>query len=157
MNHTVLRDTTKAAAFDARLIDSMLELHLSATHMAQQALRTRARPEIMTLAQTIISTNQQHVGQMQLWRKHWYPGLAPTEGIGVYFGEMRISTDRHIPFDERFVIALWTHHRGMLALAKAARMLVDHAELAHLLGNIISVQEAELAQLTAWDRQWFVS
>jgi uncharacterized protein (DUF305 family) len=157
MDHKVLLDMTKAAAFDARLIDSMIELHLSATHMAQQALRKRVRPEIVTFAKTIISTNQQHVKQMQLWRRHWYPGLALTEGLGIYLGEMRISTDRRIPFDERFLIAIQTHHRGTLALAKAARMAVDHAELAHLLGDIILVWEAELAQLTAWDRQWFVS
>lgn len=58
--------------FDLRFINAMIPHHEGAIDMANQALQNSERSEIKTLAQNIISSQQQEIDQMQQWRKAWY-------------------------------------------------------------------------------------
>ncbi len=58
--------------FDLRFINAMIPHHEGAIEMANQALQNSERSEIKTLAQNIISSQQQEIDQMQQWRKSWY-------------------------------------------------------------------------------------
>lgn len=58
--------------FDLRFIRAMIPHHQGAIDMANQALQNSDRPEIKTLAQNIISSQQQEINQMEQWRKTWY-------------------------------------------------------------------------------------
>lgn len=58
--------------FDLRFINAMVPHHQGAVTMAQEALAKSDRPEIKRLAQNIIASQQQEIGQMQQWRKAWY-------------------------------------------------------------------------------------
>lgn len=58
--------------FDLRFINAMIPHHQGAVEMANQALQNSDRPEIKTLAQNIISSQQQEISQMEQWRKAWY-------------------------------------------------------------------------------------
>ncbi|HEY9646282.1 MAG TPA: DUF305 domain-containing protein [Chroococcidiopsis sp.] len=57
--------------FDLRFINAMIPHHQGALEMAQQALASD-RPEIKTLAQSILESQQQEIDQMIQWRQEWY-------------------------------------------------------------------------------------
>lgn len=58
--------------FDLRFINGMIPHHEGAVDMAQQALEKSERPEIRELAESIVSSQQQEIDQMQQWRQEWY-------------------------------------------------------------------------------------
>jgi len=61
------------ANYDLRFIDSMIPHHQGALVMAQEVLQKSKRPELIKLAQGIITEQNKEIAQMQLWRKQWYP------------------------------------------------------------------------------------
>jgi uncharacterized protein (DUF305 family) len=58
--------------FDLRFINMMIPHHQGAVEMANQALEKTDRPELKTLAQEIVSSQQQEIDEMTQWRKEWY-------------------------------------------------------------------------------------
>jgi uncharacterized protein (DUF305 family) len=58
--------------FDLRFLNAMIPHHEGALVMAEQVLERSDRPELKTLAQNIIASQQAEIGQMQQWRQDWY-------------------------------------------------------------------------------------
>jgi len=146
---------TGGGPFDAQFIDSMIEHHRGAIAMAEQALKESQRPEIKQLAQNIISSQQQEIDQMTGWRTQWYPDVQPTGGMNMEMGDMELSTDTSVPFDQRFISSMVAHHQGAIAMAEEARTRAEHAEIKQLAEAIITAQESEVQQLQSWNQQWF--
>jgi uncharacterized protein (DUF305 family) len=143
------------APYDAQFIDSMIEHHQGAIDMANQALKEASRPELKTLAQNIITAQEAEIKQMQDWRKAWYPDLAATGGMGMDMGDMEVSGDTTVPFDQRFITAMIAHHQGAIAMAKDAEQKAEHSEIKTLAQTIISAQESEITQMQQWQQEWF--
>ena len=144
-----------AAPYDAQFIDGMTVHHQGAVAMAEQALTASQRPEIKQLAQLIITTQNGEIEQMATWRRQWYPKLAATGGTGGHMGDMELSSDSAVPFDQRFITAMISHHRGAIEMAKEAQTRAEHTEIKQLASQIIQAQEAEVQQLKAWQKDWF--
>jgi uncharacterized protein (DUF305 family) len=155
MDHGNMGTETSNAPYDAQFIDSMIEHHTGAIMMAEDALKQSQRPEIKQLAQNIIDSQQKEVEQMTSWREQWYPGLAPTSGMGMDMGDMTVGGDPNQPYDQRFITAMIAHHNGAIAMAEDARTKAEHAEIKQLAEAIITAQEAEVAQLQQWEKDWF--
>jgi uncharacterized protein (DUF305 family) len=68
---------------------------------------------------------------------------------------MALASDPAIPFDQRFITAMIGHHEGAIAMAKAAQTKAEHQEIKQLASAVITAQEAEVAQLQAWQQAWF--
>ncbi|MGM3308493.1 DUF305 domain-containing protein [Anabaena sp. WFMT] len=60
------------AEFDLRFINAMIPHHEAAVVMAKDALQKSQRPEIKTLAENIIKSQDAEINQMKQWRKAWY-------------------------------------------------------------------------------------
>jgi uncharacterized protein (DUF305 family) len=143
------------APHDAQFIDGMTIHHQGAVRMAEQALNESQRPEIKQLAQNIIASQNPEIEQMAAWRKEWYADVATTSGTGGHMGDMELSSDTSIPFDQRFITAMIGHHDGAIAMAKDALTKAEHQEIKQLAQNIIAAQEAEVKQLQEWQKAWF--
>jgi len=141
--------------FDAMFIDGMTEHHQGAITMAEQALAESERPELRQLAEDIIAAQTTEIAQMAEWRQTWYPDLAPTEGMAMGMGDMEVSNDTAIPFDQRFIDAMISHHQGAIDMATMALENAEHEEIKTLAQAIIKAQEAEIAQMEAWRSEWF--
>jgi uncharacterized protein (DUF305 family) len=128
---------TSDAPYDAQFIDGMTIHHKGAVAMAEQALEESQRPEIKALAQNIIDTQNSEIEQMATWRQEWYPDVPTTQGTGGHMGDMELSSDTSIPFDQRFITAMIGHHEGAIAMAKEAQTKAEHAEIKQLAGEII--------------------
>lgn len=143
--------------FDAMFIDSMVEHHRGAIAMAEQVRVESERPELRAMAKGIIDAQVTEIGQMESWRVAWYPGLMPTDGMGMAMGDMAVSTDESLPFDRRFIDAMIAHHKGAVAMAEEALTQAEHEELRTMAQAIIDSQTADIAQMEAWEAEWFGS
>lgn len=61
-----------ASDFDRAFIEEMVPHHQMGVMMAQRVLANSNRPEIQTLAQTMIDTQTAEINQMQQWYQQWY-------------------------------------------------------------------------------------
>ncbi len=146
---------TTAAPYDAQFIDGMTIHHKGAVTMAEQALQSSERPEIKQLAQNIIATQNQEIEQMASWRSQWYPDVATTDGTGGHMGDMELSSDTSIPFDQRFITAMIGHHNGAIEMAQEAQTKAEREEIKQLAAAIVQAQQAEVQQLQSWQQAWF--
>lgn len=58
--------------FDLRFLNAMIPHHEGALVMAERVLENSDRPELQELAQTILTSQQQEIEQMQQWQQEWY-------------------------------------------------------------------------------------
>ncbi|MDZ4720875.1 MAG: DUF305 domain-containing protein [Roseiflexaceae bacterium] len=156
MGHTAMPGMGDAtgASYDATFIDSMILHHDGAISMANQALTSAEHPEIKQLAQAIVSAQQSEIGKMRDWRTAWYPNLATTQGMGMDMGAMMIA-DGATPFDQRFIEAMIPHHQSAIVMARDALQKAERQEIKDLAQAIITAQEAEIAQMRQWLKQWY--
>jgi len=142
------------APYDARFIDGMQLHHQGAVTMATQALESAQWPEIRQLAEEIISAQQGEIEQMRAWRSSWYPELSLTGGAEMAMGSMTIAAGT-TPFEQRFMEAMIDHHEGAVAMARDALQKAEHQELKAFAQLVITAQEAEIAQMRQWLKEWY--
>lgn len=152
-----MSDMDADAPFDAAFIDSMIEHHRGAIRMAEQALGEAEHPELRAMAEEIIDAQVAEISEMESWRAEWYPGLAKTEGMEMAMGDMEVSADESVPFDQRFIDAMIAHHQGAVDMAGEALTQAEHEELRSTAQTIIDSQTAEIAQMEEWEAEWFGS
>ena len=58
--------------FDKAFLSEMTAHHQGAVIMAQQVLATSRRPELIKLANDIISAQTSEIGMMKGWEKSWF-------------------------------------------------------------------------------------
>jgi uncharacterized protein (DUF305 family) len=143
--------------FDAQFIDGMIVHHRGAIDMANQVLAQSERPELRALAEAIIGAQTQEIDQMSAWRASWYPDLPPTSGMEMDMGDMSISADESVPFDQRFLTAMISHHEGAVGMAQAVLEQSEREELRTLAEAVIAAQTQEIDQMRRWLADWFGS
>lgn len=154
MDHNMKMDPNKP--LDAQFIDSMIVHHQGAVEMANEVLQKAEHTELKTFAEAIIAAQTQEIGDMQGWRKAWYPKLADTGGMAMAMGEMAVRQDPSKPYDQRFLEAMIAHHQGAIDMANMAlQMNPEHPELKTLSEAIIKAQQSEIAQMKAWLQAWY--
>lgn len=147
--------TSPDQPFDAMFIDSMIEHHQGAVDMANEALSQASRPEILALADAIIESQSEEIAQLKAWRTEWYPSMPPTGGMSMSMGEMEVSSDDDVPYDQRFIDAMIPHHESAVDMANMALDQSDREEIRTLADEIIRAQMAEIAQMKEWKAEWF--
>jgi uncharacterized protein (DUF305 family) len=68
---TDLNALKQAPDFDKEFVRQMIPHHQMAVKMAQMVSSRAARPEIRTLAQSIIKSQNAEIAQMQGWQQAW--------------------------------------------------------------------------------------
>lgn len=152
--HMAAGDTPVDLAF----IDDMIVHHEGAIVMANDLLLNTQRPELVEMAHNIISSQSAEVAQMQAWRAAWYPDAPPNatgDAMGMSMRDMAVSDDTSIPYDQRFLTAMISHHSGALEMANMALQQAEHPEVKQLAAEIIAAQAQEIAQMQGWLKAWY--
>ena len=172
MNHgSMMMDLGPADAdFDLRFIDAMTPHHQGAVEMAKEAQQKSKRPEIKKLAADIIKSQDREIAQMKQWRQAWYPKAEKTPmAYDSKMGKMMpMSSDQmngmmmnmnlgaaDNQFDLRFINAMIPHHKSAVVMAKDALSKSNRPEIKQLAQDIVSSQQAEIAQMEQWEKAWY--
>jgi uncharacterized protein (DUF305 family) len=160
------------ANYDLRFLDSMIPHHQGALVMAQEVLAKSKRPELIKLANGIITDQKKEIAQMKLWRKQWYP-KASAEPI-MWHTAMKhemVMTAEHkqsmmmsmslgkadAGFDVRFLDAMIPHHQGAVTMGQDLLKKSKRPQMKKLAQNIIKSQQAEIDLMTQWQKEWAVA
>ncbi|MDQ3553420.1 MAG: DUF305 domain-containing protein [Chloroflexota bacterium] len=165
-----------ASAFDQAFIDMMVPHHQSATEMAELAQERAEHEELRTLAGEIIAAQETEITQMRDWREEWF-GSAETPPMdampllpGMEMSDMDMDMgDGHTmdmtvdieelrdaePFDLAFLDAMIPHHESAIEAGEIALGESESPEIRSLAEEIISSQQAEIDQMTAWRSEWY--
>jgi uncharacterized protein (DUF305 family) len=149
----------------------MIPHHEGALVMSQEVLTKSKRPELIKLAQSIISEQKKEIAQMQQWRKKWYP-QAPKKPImwhaemnhempmsAEYKQMMQMSMSlgkADAKFDLRFLNGMIPHHEGAVIMAQDLLKKSKRSEMQKLGKNIIASQQKEIDLMKQWRKQWYV-
>ncbi len=174
MNHgsggMAMPTTDPKAPFDQQFIDMMVPHHMAAVEMAKIAQTRAEHPEIKTLANAIIASQDTEIGQMKGYRKAWYGSDAtpPMDKMPMLAGMSDASMTSMMnmmkdmdglktatPFDKAFITAMLPHHRSAVEAAKLAQQKATKPEIKTLAGSIIADQQREIDQMNGWMKAWY--
>lgn len=156
--------------YDLRFLDSMIPHHQGALIMSQEVLKKSKRPELIKLANSIISDQQKEITQMQQWRKQWYPKAdappimwhaemnheMPMTAKYQEMMQMNVSLgNADAGFDRRFLDAMIPHHQGAVTMAKDALTKSQRPELQKYAKSILASQQQEIDTMTQWRSKWY--
>lgn len=166
--------------FDLIFIDLMIAHHESTVAVAHIAVERGERPEVLQLAEDIISTQEREISQLATWRDAWYPdaptltmdqmrgGLTMMEGMsdtnmmdGMDLMTMmdpeadaaRMCTALG-PFDLAFIDAMIPQHQSAIMMAEAAAQHAAHPEIQELSQTMMDSWTRELAHMECWRDGW---
>lgn len=145
------------APFDRAFIDAMTPHHESAIEMARAAKAAGLdQPELVAIADDIISSQQAEIDQMARWREQWYgtseldPNAA--EVLGMSMAEMGMGSSADVFRDAEdvnaeFAAMMIDHHEGAIKMAELARSRAQHPEVRQLAERIIAAQKSEIRKM----------
>ncbi len=146
---------------DRNFIDAMVPHHQGAIDMANVALENAEHPEILQLAQNIISTQQAEIDQLKaIKQREFGTSEVPTEMSPEHMKMMGMMEDpselaNQQPFDKAFIDAMIPHHASAIEMARVAYERTSDDEIKELSQNIIDAQAGEIEQMTGWRTEWY--
>lgn len=164
MQHSTMQSSPGAinAPYDLQFLDTMIAHHQGAIDMAKPAATKAGHAEIKQLARNIISDQEKEIAQMKEWRSKWFASAPPAvnmemSGMNDSMRGMDMEKLESLSgneFDLEFIKQMVPHHRGALAMAKDASNKATKDEIKRLAEGIIKSQEAEIKQMSDWERTW---
>lgn len=143
--------------FEIAFLQMMIPHHQSAVEMAQLVPGKATHPELVALAQDIVTSQQQEITQMRGWLNSWYgianPPTMPMAGMDQMMAAMQQLTGTE--FEQAFLMMMPVHHMGASSMAALAPGRATHPELLQLAQNIVSSQGREIEQMRGWAMGWY--
>jgi uncharacterized protein (DUF305 family) len=158
-------------SIDATFIENMIPHHQDAVDMAKLALEQAKTNEVKTLAQNIITNQQEEIIIMEAWYKTWFGAEVPdteTSGYGMMMsgrdmmgggGMMNGQNDlseltNAKDFDKAFVEQMIPHHEMAIMMAQMLLRTTSREEMRTLAQNIIDAQSKEAKDMLGWLEVW---
>ncbi|MCL5962149.1 MAG: DUF305 domain-containing protein [Chloroflexi bacterium] len=164
----------QVARLETTFMTGMIPHHREAVAMAGMALEKAVHPELRTLAQRIVDSQQAEIVTMTNYLRDWYGLNAPTDttipaNIQSEFDQpilqglmpdmtasmKALDNKSGADFEVAFMSAMSQHHA--IAIQTAAPVLISgsHEDLYKLASQIVISQGQEIAQMEAWLNQWY--
>lgn len=148
---TAMVELGQADAFvDLRYVNAMIAHHLSAIHMAEQALSQSKRKEIIELSNTIIESDKRGIEQLYAYKRQWY---GDTSEVRIY-EKTQLGTFDEL-FDLRFLNALVAHHQMAIESAREITQKSRRNEVLSLANEVQVNLGANTKQLVEWRTKWY--
>ncbi len=153
---------------DRHFIEQMIQHHDGAVAMATLALTKATRPEIKTLAATIVKDQNKEIGDMRNWYKNWFQTEVPKGDHSMMEGGMMSGSGMHMggqeevrtlenanDFDKAFIEAMIPHHQLAVMMAQMLRSGTSRPEMLSLADAIIESQSKEIQDMQSWYKSWY--
>jgi uncharacterized protein (DUF305 family) len=136
-------------------LTKMIPHHEEAVASARRLLAGTQRPEMVALANNIITTQTHEIDQMRAWLAQWYPGRDTHVGYQPMMRDLTGLIGDEL--DSSFLQDM-LHHHGM-AVMMTTNLLADnlatHPDTATLARSIRDSQRTEMTTMTGWLKDWF--
>ena len=152
---------------DVTFTQNMILHHQQAIDMSKQADSHTERPELLQLADSIVTSQGQEITQLQGWLRSWGKPEMAMEGMeGMDQGSMempgsmseadmsRLMDLEDTKFDLAFVEMMAEHHQGAIDMAKVELQDGSLPEVKQLAQQVIDAQQQEIGQLQQWKEEW---
>jgi uncharacterized protein (DUF305 family) len=154
----------QAAEFDLMYIDMMIPHHESIIALATVARDELTHPRLIEIADEIVATQQGEIDELQALRAEWYGDAEPVS-MEMIMGMPGMSSDMAMmdqqmsaewqvqafcaagDKDLAFVDQVIPHHQMAVDTSRVAVDLATHPELVEIAQQVITAQEAEIAEL----------
>ena len=149
--------------FEITFLQEMIVHHQSAIVMAQLVPTHTKRPELNTLAKSIITEQSGEIAKMITWLKQWYHEKPPADAMSVpgmmeMMGAMdALSSAQGASFDKQFTTMMIQHHDQGVSMAQLIPQRTTQPTLIQLGQTMMKTQSAEILQMKSWQQQWFKS
>ena len=145
---------------DERFIDAMVPHHQGAIDMAEVALENAEHPELLQLAENVISTQQGEIEQLRSIKEQEFgtsevPTQMSPEEMEMMGMEDPAELANQRPFDEAFINAMIPHHESAISMAQVALAESDNPAVRDLAGRIVDDQTREIEQMRGWLEEWY--
>jgi uncharacterized protein (DUF305 family) len=145
---------------DERFIDAMVPHHQGAIDMAEVALENAEHPELLQLAQNVISTQQAEIEELRSIKEQEFgtsevPTQMSPEEMEMMGMEDPAELANQRPFDEAFINAMIPHHESAIEMAQVALAESDNPAVRDLAGRIVDDQTREIEQMRGWLEEWY--
>jgi uncharacterized protein (DUF305 family) len=153
-------ETEGGAEADVDFVAGMIPHHQGAIEMAALVEDGTDREELVELADEIIEVQVAEVEALEglLDRLGGEPADADDDhgavGMAGQDGMAELASAEGDDFDRRFLELMIVHHEGAIAMAEEVLAEGEDAEVAALAEDVIAAQEAEIAQMRAWQEAW---
>lgn len=161
-------NTQVSGTIDKHFIEQMIPHHDGAVAMAKLALEKSKRPEIKTLAASIIESQTKEINDMTGWYKVWFGKVVPKVSSGMMGGGMMSQSGMHMggledmtalenakDFDKAFLEAMIPHHQLALMMVRMLEAGSNKPEMLQLAENITTSQSKEISQMQGWYSLWY--
>ncbi len=145
---------------DERFIDAMVPHHQGAIAMAEVALENAEHPELLQLAENVISTQQAEIEELRSIKEQEFGTSEVPMQMSPEEMEMmgmqdpaELATQR--PFDEAFINAMIPHHESAIEMAQVAFAESANPTIRDLAGRIVDDQTREIEQMRGWLEEWY--
>lgn len=159
---------------DLAFAREMIPHHRDAVDMTQIAEKKTDRAEVRKLAQDIITTQTQEIGQLQaIDQRLVADGVTPaslsgSEGHSTATGTADSAHDPSAPvdldalrnadpFDQAFIDEMIPHHQAAIVMAREVLARGTDPEVARIASAVITAQSKEIQQMNTWRRAWYGS
>ncbi|OGG50355.1 hypothetical protein A3C18_00695 [Candidatus Kaiserbacteria bacterium RIFCSPHIGHO2_02_FULL_54_11b] len=160
-NHMMPDGSMMGQNIDQHFIVQMIPHHEGAIEMARVALERSKRPEILSLANGIIESQQKEIDDMRGWYQSWYGSTPPAGGMGMmHMGSMEgdidvLKTISASDFDRAFMEQMIPHHEMAIMMVQMLAAGTERAEMKQLAENIRTSQSREIDMMRSWLATWY--
>jgi uncharacterized protein (DUF305 family) len=128
--------------------------------MAEVSLENAEHPELMQLAENVISTQQAEIEQLRSIKEQDFvtsevPMQMSPEEMEMMGMEDPAELANQRPFDEAFINAMIPHHESAIEMAQVALAESDNPAIRDLAGRIVDDQTREIEQMRGWLEEWY--
>jgi len=159
--HMMSNGSSMEQNIDQHFIAQMIPHHEGAIVMAKIALERSKRPEIISLANSIIEAQQREIAEMNSWYRSWFGSTPSDFGMGgMHMDGMTGDTGNlaqmsDTQFDKEFIEQMIPHHEMAIMMAQMLAASTERPEMAQLAENIIRSQSGEIELMRNWRTDWY--
>ncbi|MBY0310426.1 DUF305 domain-containing protein [Patescibacteria group bacterium] len=136
-----------SVASEREFIDHMIPHHEEAVTTAKEVLaRGATTPEVRSLVEAIITTQEKEIADMKSWYQEWYGEAYANKNT--YTPMMRDLTKLSgAELDSVFLEDMVMHHMGAIMMAQSVKPHIEHQEITTLANAIITSQSEEIVTM----------